>query len=41
VTTHDGQLVFVLDLSKFEKLAESFDHESLLPLANGTAKEGT
>jgi purine-binding chemotaxis protein CheW len=25
VTTHDGQLVFVLDLSRFEKLAESFD----------------
>ncbi|MET0591399.1 MAG: chemotaxis protein CheW [Polyangiaceae bacterium] len=31
VTTYDGQLVFVLDLSKFEKLAESFDHRSLLP----------
>jgi len=31
VTTYDGQLVFVLDLSKFEKLAESFDHQSLLP----------
>ena len=25
MTTHDGQLVFVLDLSRFEKLAESFD----------------
>jgi len=31
VTTYEGQLVFVLDLSKFEKLAESFDHQSLLP----------
>jgi purine-binding chemotaxis protein CheW len=30
VTTYDGQLVFVLDLSKFEKLAQSFDHQSLL-----------
>ena len=31
VATHDGDLVFVLDLSRFEKLAESFDHKSLLP----------
>jgi purine-binding chemotaxis protein CheW len=31
VTTYDGQLVFVLDLSKFEKLADSFDHRSLAP----------
>lgn len=37
VTTYEGQLVFVLDLSKFEKLAESFDHQSLLP--NGAASE--
>jgi purine-binding chemotaxis protein CheW len=37
VTTYDGQLVFVLDLSKFEKLAESFDHQSLLP--SGAASE--
>lgn len=29
VTTHEGTLVFVLDLSRFEKLAESFDHRSL------------
>ncbi len=36
VTTHDGELVFVLDLSTFEKLAESFDHKSLLPPAGGT-----
>ena len=33
VTTHDGDLIFVLDLSRFEKLAESFDHKSLLPAA--------
>jgi hypothetical protein len=31
-------MVFVLDLSRFERLAESFDHRSLLP-AEG-AKEG-
>jgi purine-binding chemotaxis protein CheW len=31
VTTYDGDLIFVLDLTRFEKLAESFDHKSLLP----------
>ena len=31
VTTHEGELVFVLDLTRFEKLAESFDHRSLPP----------
>ena len=29
VTTHEGELVFVLDLGRFERLAESFDHQSL------------
>jgi chemotaxis signal transduction protein len=38
VTTHEGELVFVLDLSRFEKLAESFDHRSLGPAGEG-AKE--
>ncbi len=33
VTTHEGALVFVLDPSRFENLAESFDHRSLLPPA--------
>jgi purine-binding chemotaxis protein CheW len=31
VTTHEGEMVFVLDLSRFERLAESFDHRSLAP----------
>jgi purine-binding chemotaxis protein CheW len=31
VTTHEGEMVFVLDLSRFERLAESFDHRSLVP----------
>jgi chemotaxis signal transduction protein len=39
VTTFDGQLVFVLDLSKFEKLAESFDHRSLLPGAAASEED--
>jgi len=39
VTTYDGQLVFVLDLSKFEKLAESFDHRSLLPGSEGSEED--
>jgi purine-binding chemotaxis protein CheW len=30
VTTVDGVLVFVLDVTIFEKLAENFDHRSLL-----------
>jgi len=38
VTTHEGEMVFVLDLSRFERLAESFDHRSLPPPAG--AKEG-
>jgi purine-binding chemotaxis protein CheW len=29
VATHAGVLVFVLDLTRFEQLAESFDHRSL------------
>jgi purine-binding chemotaxis protein CheW len=31
VTTHEGDLVFVLDLATFETLAESFDHRSIAP----------
>jgi purine-binding chemotaxis protein CheW len=38
VTTHEGEMVFVLDLSRFERLAESFDRRSLPPPAG--AKEG-
>jgi purine-binding chemotaxis protein CheW len=29
VATHAGELVFVLDLTRFEQLAESFDHKKL------------
>jgi purine-binding chemotaxis protein CheW len=39
VTTHEGELVFVLDLSRFEKLAESFDHRSLMPPKEGSREE--
>jgi purine-binding chemotaxis protein CheW len=41
VTTHEGELVFVLDLGRFEKLAESFDHRSLRPPAEGTKEDRT
>ena len=41
VTTHEGELVFVLDLSRFEKLAESFDHRSLLPPGEGSREDRT
>jgi purine-binding chemotaxis protein CheW len=41
VTTHDGELVFVLDLSRFEKLAESFDHRSLMPPGPGGREDST
>jgi purine-binding chemotaxis protein CheW len=33
VATHGGELVFVLDLTRFEQLAASFDHRSLSPVA--------
>lgn len=41
VTTHEGELVFVLDLGRFEKLAESFDHRSLVPSAEATKEDKT
>jgi purine-binding chemotaxis protein CheW len=41
VTTHDGELVFVLDLSRFEKLAQSFDHRSLVAAAEDMDEEGS
>ncbi len=40
VATHAGQLVFVLDLTRLEQLAESFDHRSLSAAAEGHSREG-
>ncbi|HKQ69267.1 MAG TPA: chemotaxis protein CheW [Polyangiaceae bacterium] len=40
VTTHDGAMVFVLDLARFENLAETFDHSSLLPPGASAGQEG-
>jgi purine-binding chemotaxis protein CheW len=36
VATHDGEMVFVLDLSRLEQLAEAFDHRQL---SGGAASE--
>jgi purine-binding chemotaxis protein CheW len=41
VTTHDGDLVFVLDMGRFEKLAESFDHRSLSPPGEALKEDRT
>jgi purine-binding chemotaxis protein CheW len=41
VVTHEGELVFVLDLARFEKLAESFDHRSLSPNGEGKKEDRT
>jgi len=38
VATHQGELVFVLDLTRFEQLAESFDHRSLSAAAEAAAE---
>ena len=41
VVTHEGELVFVLDLARFEKLAESFDHRGLVPNGEGKREDRT
>jgi purine-binding chemotaxis protein CheW len=38
VATHAGELIFVLDLTRFEQLAESFDHQ-ILSAAGEAARE--
>src|SRR6185369_8428225 len=40
VATHGGVLVFVLDLTRFEQLAASFDHKSLSPGAAAEHPKG-
>jgi len=39
VATHAGELVFVLDLTRFEQLAESFDHRSLSAAGEAAAED--
>ncbi len=38
VATYQGDLIFVLDLSRFEHLAESFDHRSLVAASEAAAE---
>jgi purine-binding chemotaxis protein CheW len=41
VATHEGEMVFVLDLTRFEQLAESFDHQRLSAAGERHSREAT